>query len=145
MKGNKAKQKLVLECDCGSGWVAVCAPMCLSAQLNPSLCDPMNGSPPGSSDHRILQARIWSGLSFPSPGDLLDPGITPLSHPLAGRLFTIDPRGGSGRRLGKMVVREEEVKEPNARLLERLSIKTSMSLRMIIDIRLDHKIVRSKD
>ena len=135
----------MLECDCGSGWVAVCALMCLSAQLNPSLCDPMNCSPPGSSDYRILQARIWNGLSFPSPGDLPDPGIKPLSHPLAGRLFTIDPPGGSGRRLGKMAVREKEVKEPNARLLERLSIKTSLSLRMIIDIRVGYKIVGSKD
>ena len=44
-----------------------------------------------------------------------------------------------------MVVREEEVKEPNARLLERLSIKTSMSLRMIIDTRVSYEIVRSKD
>ena len=29
----------------------------------------------GSSVHGILQARIWSGLPFPSPGDLPDPGI----------------------------------------------------------------------
>ena len=38
-------------------------------------CDPMDCSPPGSSVHGILQARIWSGLPFPSPGDLPDPGI----------------------------------------------------------------------
>ena len=31
--------------------------------------------PPGSSVHGILQASIWSGLSFPSPGDLPDPGV----------------------------------------------------------------------
>ena len=30
---------------------------------------------PGSSDCGILQARIWSGLPFPFPGDLPDPGI----------------------------------------------------------------------
>ena len=40
------------------------------------LCDPMDCTPPGSSVHAILQARIyWSGLPFPSPGDLPgDPG-----------------------------------------------------------------------
>ena len=30
----------------------------------------------------------WSELPFPSPGDLPDPGIEPVSHALAGRLFT---------------------------------------------------------
>ena len=34
---------------------------------------------PGSSVHGILQARIWSELPFPSPGDLPDPGIEPWS------------------------------------------------------------------
>ena len=40
----------------------------------------MDDSPPGSSVHRILQARVWSGLPYPSPGDLPDPGIKPESH-----------------------------------------------------------------
>ena len=40
-------------------------------------CDPMDCSPPGSSVCGILQARILSGLPFPSPGDLPDPGIEP--------------------------------------------------------------------
>ena len=34
------------------------------------LCDPMDCSLSGSSVHGIFQARILSGLSFPSPGDL---------------------------------------------------------------------------
>ena len=33
--------------------------------------------------------EYWSGLPFPSPGDLSDPQIQPLSLALAGRLFTI--------------------------------------------------------
>ena len=36
--------------------------------------------------------EYWSGLSCPSPGDLLDPGIeptSPVSPALAGRFFTI--------------------------------------------------------
>ena len=32
------------------------------------------GCPPGSSLHGISQARIVSGLLFPSPGDLPEPG-----------------------------------------------------------------------
>ena len=32
---------------------------------------------PGSSVHGISQARIWSGLPFPSPGDRPQPGIKP--------------------------------------------------------------------
>ena len=43
--------------------------------------------------------EYWSGLPFPSPGDLLDQGIelaSPESSALAGRFFTIEPmRPGS--------------------------------------------------
>ena len=44
---------------------------------------------PGSSVHGILQARILSGLPFPSLGDLPYPGIEPsfMSPALAGRFF----------------------------------------------------------
>ena len=34
-----------------------------------------------------------SGLSFPPPGDLPDPGIEPTSPALAGRFFTTEPPG----------------------------------------------------
>ena len=34
--------------------------------------------------------KYWSELLFPSPGDLLDLGIEPLSSPLAGRFFTTE-------------------------------------------------------
>ena len=44
-------------------------------QLYPTLCDPVDYSPPGSSVHGILQARILEWLPFPFPGDLPDPGI----------------------------------------------------------------------
>ena len=48
----------------------------------------MDCSPPGSSDHGILQEEYWSGLPCPSP-DLPDPGIEPESPALAGGFFTI--------------------------------------------------------
>ena len=37
------------------------------AQLCPTLSDPMDCSPPGSSIHGIFQAEYWSGVPLPSP------------------------------------------------------------------------------
>ena len=37
--------------------------------------------------------EYWSGLPFPSPGDLPDPGIEPMSLASAGRFFTTEPPG----------------------------------------------------
>ena len=39
-------------------------------QLCLTLCDPMDSSPPGSSIHRILQARIleWGAIAFSNIG-----------------------------------------------------------------------------
>ena len=37
--------------------------------------------------------EYWSGLLFPSPGDLPDPGIEPASPVLAGGFFTTEPPG----------------------------------------------------
>ena len=51
-------------------------------QLCPTLCDPMDCNPPGSSVHGILQARILKQVATPSPGDLPDPGIKPGSPAL---------------------------------------------------------------
>ena len=56
-----------------------------------TLCDCMNCSPPGSFVCGVFQAIHWSGLPFPSPGDLPDPGIkpvSPLSPVLACGFFT---------------------------------------------------------
>ena len=35
--------------------------------------------------------EYWSGLLFPSPGDLPDLGIEPMSSTLAGGFFTTEP------------------------------------------------------
>ena len=56
----------------------------------------MDCSLPGFSVHVIFQQEYWSGLPFPSPGDLPNPGIEPgsptlqadvLSSELPGRLM----------------------------------------------------------
>ena len=52
--------------------------MCMSfAQSYPTLRNPMDCSPPGSSVHGILQARVLEWVAIPSPEDLSDPGIKP--------------------------------------------------------------------
>ena len=68
--------------------------MCV--QLNPTLCDYMDCSLPGSSAHGIFQTRILEWLLFPSPGDLPDLEIKPMSlvsPAWAGRFFTTEPPG----------------------------------------------------
>ena len=54
-----------LYAECVYVCVCVCVCVCV-AQLCPTLCDPMDCSPSGSSVHRILQARIleWVAISF---------------------------------------------------------------------------------
>ena len=37
--------------------------------------------------------EYWSGLLFPSPGDLPDPGVKTVSPALAGEFFTSVPPG----------------------------------------------------
>ena len=39
----------------------------------------------------FLRQEYWSGLPFPSPGDLPHPGIQPASPALAGGFFTTEP------------------------------------------------------
>ena len=62
-------------------------------QSCPTLCDPMDCSPPGSSIHVLLQARYWSGLPFPSPGDFPNPGIEPRSSALLADSLPTEPPG----------------------------------------------------
>ena len=61
----------------------------LVVQLCLPLCEPMDCSLPGSSVHGILQARIWSGLPFPPPGDLPDQVTEPGSPALQEEFFMV--------------------------------------------------------
>jgi len=51
----------------------------------------MDCSPPGSSVHGILQARILEHLPFSSPGDLPDPEIEPRSPALQADSLLTEP------------------------------------------------------
>ena len=62
-----------------------------SLQSCPTLCNPMDCSPPGSSVHGILQARILEWVPFPpleESSRLRDQTTSLMSPALAGRFFT---------------------------------------------------------
>ena len=54
-------------------------------------CDPMDCSMSGSMG--FSRQEYWSGLPFPSPGNLPRPGIKPVFPALAGRFFTTESPG----------------------------------------------------
>ena len=55
-------------------------------------CDPMDCSPPGSSVHRILQARILEWVGISSSRDLPNPG-TKLGYPALQALLGVKQMG----------------------------------------------------
>ena len=68
----------------------------MSARLLPlclTLCDPMDCSPPVSSVHGIVQARILKLLPFSTPGALPNPGNEPPSpdSPSGGFFTSVQP------------------------------------------------------
>ena len=64
-----------------------------SLQSCPTLCDPMDCSPLGSSVHGILQAKILEWVAISPPRDLPNPEITLASPALTGRFFTTEQLG----------------------------------------------------
>ena len=60
----------------------ICNYLCLHAQLCPTLCSSMDCSPPGSSVHGILHARIieWVAISLDLPTQGLNPCLLCLLH-----------------------------------------------------------------
>ena len=64
-------------------------------QSCPTLCSPMDCSPPDSSVHGFSRQEYWSGLPLPSPEDLPNPGTKPNSLHLlycqAGSLPLVPP------------------------------------------------------
>ena len=46
----------------------------------------------------LSRHKYWSGLPFPSPGDLPDPGIEPWSPALQADSLPSEPPGGRGER-----------------------------------------------
>ena len=65
----------------------------------PTLCDPLDCSPPGSSVHGILQARILEWVPRPPPGTLPNPGIELWSPTLEADFLPSEPPQVTGMEL----------------------------------------------
>ena len=61
--------------------------------LCPTLCDPMDCSLLALPSMGFSRQEYWSGLPFPSPGDLPDPGIEPKSPALQADSLPTEPPG----------------------------------------------------
>ena len=73
-------------------WVPVCVRAQL-LQLHQTLCDPMDCTPPGSSVHGILQARILEWVAMPFSRGHSWPRDWIHVFCIAGRFFTPEPLG----------------------------------------------------
>ena len=68
----------------------------LVTQRCPTLCDPRTVAHQAPLSMGFSKQEYWSRLPFPPPGDLLHPGmkpISPASSAMAGRFFTTVPPG----------------------------------------------------
>ena len=61
----------------------------LIAQSCPTLCDPIDCSPPGSSVHEILQARILKWVAIPFSRGSSQPRDQTRVSSIADRFFTV--------------------------------------------------------
>ena len=87
--------------DIVSSYLCVCvylyAAAAKSLQSCPTLCDPIDGSPPGSSVPGILRQEYWSGLPFLSPRPACMPSH--LSCPTLCDPMDSSPPGSSVHRM----------------------------------------------
>ena len=63
---------------------------CLVAKLCPTLVNPWIVACQAPPSMGFPRQENWSGLPFPSPEDLPNPGIEPTSPALAGGFFTTE-------------------------------------------------------
>ena len=74
-----------------------------SLQSSPTLSDPMDFSPPGSSVPGILQERVLEWLPCPPPGGPPDPGIKPM-FPVAPDLQAVPHHCATGEAQVRIVL-----------------------------------------
>ena len=58
-----------------------------------TFCDFLDGRPQAPLSMKFSSQECWSGLPFPFPGDLPNPGIELTFPALAGRFFTTELPG----------------------------------------------------
>ena len=66
--------------------------------------------------------EYWSGLPFPSPGDLPDPGIEPRSPALQAEALLSEPSG----KLRDEIIKRETGPSKNKRSIKKMPYKTKM-------------------
>ena len=72
----------------------ICVCVCvLVTQSCLTLCDPWTVTCQAPVSTGFPRQKYWSGLPFPTPGDLPNPGIEPKSPALVGRFFPTMPPG----------------------------------------------------
>ena len=80
----------------GGGYVCACMLSCIRLFATPGTGALQALRPVG-----FPRQEYWSGLPFPPPGDLPNPGIEPASPALVGGFFTTESPGKPDRRWGK--------------------------------------------
>ena len=73
-------------------WIAV---VVLVTQSCPTLCNPWTVAHQASLSMEFSRQEYWSGLPFPSPEDLPNPGIEPGSPALQADSLVSEPQGRS--------------------------------------------------
>ena len=69
-------------------------PQCVCVCVCPTLCNPMDYSPHQTPlSMEFSRQEYWSGLPFPSPGDLPDPGMETRSLSLQADSLPSEPPG----------------------------------------------------
>ena len=63
----------------------------LVPQSCPTICNPLDCSPPALLSMKFSRQEHWSGLPFPSPGDLPNSGIEPRSLVLQAESLPSEP------------------------------------------------------
>ena len=69
--------------------VCACVPVCESLSRVQLYVTPWTVAHQAPLVHGFSRQEYWSGLPFPSPEYLPNPGIEPRSPALAGRFFTV--------------------------------------------------------
>ena len=89
----------------GLKWVAIFFSRANYALVKPLsrfrlFCDPWTGAHQARPSMGFSRQEYWSGLPFPSPEDLPDPGIEPRSPTLPADALTSEPPGKPNYALG---------------------------------------------
>ena len=99
----------------------------LAIQLCLTLCDPMDCSPPGSCVRGDSPGNSWSGLPFPSPRGLLDPGVQPRFPALQADSLPSEPPG-KPKGLRQSHPKGRSKKEPMSRIMPRMAFWADLGI-----------------